>query len=298
MVSRILLVGLALMLVTAGSGTAEITLPDGPGEGWAKSDEERRFVGSRLYDHIDGGAELFHEFGFTRLLVQEYQKGEDQITLEVYEMESPESALGIYLQQSAEEKPVEGIEARNSGGRYQLSVVKGKVFFQVNSFSGAEALLPTMTALAQRTLEGLAEKSLADEETGEDPGDPWRLLPKEGLVAGSQRLIRGQFGLQPIFTFGEGDILQLGGRVFAAVADYRVDDETTYTRIMIEYPSAEAAEAAYKHLTANLDEYLEVVSMSEARLVFRDYKGQFGTATRDGQVMELRVRLPVAPADE
>jgi hypothetical protein len=204
-------------------------------------------------------------------------------------MESPESALGIYLQQCSGETPVAGLDARNSGSRYQLSVVKGEVFFQVNSFSGAEELVPTMVALAQQTAAGLG---------GKDPSDPWRLLPKEGLIEGSERLVRGPFGLQAIFTFGEGDILQQGGRVFGVVGDYRAGEEATYTRIMIEYPSPEAAESAYKHLLANLDEYIEVIDKSEARLVFKDYKDRIGTVTRDGQVMELLVRLPEPPADE
>lgn len=289
MESKVLAVAAILLVISFGGAVADIDLPDGPGNGWTKSEKELRFVGQRLYDHIDGGAELFHELGFKRLRVQAYQKGEEEITLEVYEMESPESALGIYLQQSAGGAPIEGIDARNTGSKYQLSIVKGNIFFQVNSFSGAEEFVPTMTSLAREMAAGLP---------GGETEDAWRLLPIEGLVAGSERLIRGQFGLQPIFTFGEGDILQLAGRVFGVVGDYRIDEETTFTRIVVEYPSEEAAGKAYAYLLANLDEYLKVVEKSEDRLVFRDYKDRFGLVTRDAQVMELLVRLPELPSEE
>jgi hypothetical protein len=288
MVRRVFTATAVLLVIFFGSSEADLALPEAPGDGWTKAGKELRFTGQRLYDHINGGAELYHELGFERLRVQSYQKGEEEITLEIYEMETPESALGIYLQQSAGSTPVEGVDARNTGSKYQLSVVKGDVFFQVNSFSGAEEFLPTMASLAQQVV-----VALPDEETG----DTWRLLPKEGLIAGSERLIRGQFGLQPIFTFGQGDILQLGGRVFGVVGDYRIDGETTFTRIVVEYPSEELAEKAYAHLLANLDEYLQVVEKGKGRLVFKDHKDRFGLVACDGSGMELLVRLPELPSD-
>ena len=56
--------------------------------GWIKSDKSRLFKKTALFNHINGGAELFHEFGFDELIVQNYQNGFEEITIEIYQMES------------------------------------------------------------------------------------------------------------------------------------------------------------------------------------------------------------------
>ena len=48
-----------------------------------------------------------------------------------------------------------------------------------------------------------------------------RACPPQGMVAGSERLVRGPFGLQSIFTLGDGDVLQLGGRIVGVAEDVR-----------------------------------------------------------------------------
>ncbi len=111
-----------------------------PGEtfapGWKKSGGLPEFPGSRFFDHIDGGAELFLEFGFKQLCLQRYRKGEDELELEIYEMESPEAALGLYLMKCGRETPVKGLDARNSSEPAQLTILQGRCFIHINNFSG------------------------------------------------------------------------------------------------------------------------------------------------------------------
>jgi hypothetical protein len=81
-------------------------LPDsGFAPGWEKSEALRTFTGQDLFNHIDGGAELFLEFGFVKLSVQAYASGKAELTLNAYEMESSASALGIYLMKMGRETP-------------------------------------------------------------------------------------------------------------------------------------------------------------------------------------------------
>ena len=65
--------------------------------GWRRAEHKKVFARKELFNYIDGGAELFLEFGFDNLVIQRYQKGNSELTLEAYQTESPESALGIYL---------------------------------------------------------------------------------------------------------------------------------------------------------------------------------------------------------
>ncbi|MCX6560264.1 MAG: hypothetical protein NTZ26_07090, partial [Candidatus Aminicenantes bacterium] len=56
--------------------------------GWAKAGPLRTFTGQDLFNQIDGGAELFLEFGFARMRLQAFARGKSELTLNAYEMES------------------------------------------------------------------------------------------------------------------------------------------------------------------------------------------------------------------
>lgn len=251
--------------------------------GWSLG-ETIVFVKGNLYDFIDGGADLYLEFGFERVLVQRYRKGEAELTLEAYEMTDADAALGIYLMKCGVETPVQDIPARNTGEPAQLTILKGRYFLHVNSFSPGADLLSDMVRLARRALE-----SIADERPG-----PWLdLLPAEGLVLGSERLIRGPNALQSIYTLGEGDILLLGGRLIAVAGDYR-SESGPWTLIVVPYPDETGAAAALSHLRAHLDSYLTVTDELKDGFVFKDFKEKYGAVERKGRVLEIRLNLSSA----
>jgi len=254
--------------------------------GWEWSGESKKFLKNDLYGHIDGGAELFLEFGFERLIVQGYIKDSLEITLEIYRMTEPAAALGIYLMKCGREIPFDDIHCRNTGNPYQLTLVRNDCFIQVNSFSGRDNLIPVMTRLANKTLEGI------------ETGDTVRLfdyLPVKDLIEGSELLIRGPFGLQPIYTFGEGDIFQLNGDIFGVAGDYQSDTNKTYTVIIIPYPDDGTARKAFLNLNGNLDTYLEVVEQSEGLLIFRDYLNKYGQVLLDKNILRIKINLPDKP---
>ena len=247
--------------------------------GWVKDGPLRTFTGQDLFNHIDGGAELFLEFGFARLRFQAYSRGKAELTLNAYEMESAASAQGIYLMKMGKETPFPEIAARNSSEDAQMTVVKGRYFVQVDNLGDVRASRAEAAALANSFLAGVADES---DET------PLGLLPADGKVPGSERLIRGPYGLQPYFTFGEGDILSLGGRVFGVLAEYRMADGTSFTRLIIPYPDQRAAVAALAHLKANLDTYLKITGARPDGFDFVDFQAKTGAVFRTGAVVDIR----------
>jgi hypothetical protein len=279
-------------LLLADTASAAVTLmPDSDAvAGWQRQERLRRFTAADLYGHINGGAELFLELGFEELLVQRYINGEQEITLELYRMESPLAALAIYLFKCGQETSWPEIEARNSSGRFQSTLVRGDCFVMVNSFSGDRALRPAMTGLAGALLESIPV---------EDAGDPFAALPAAGRLAGSERLIRGEYSLQSLYTLGPGDVLQLGGKLFGMAADYLAGEGGhPETRIRVAYPGEKEASAAFAHLVALLDPALEPLEQGANRLVFRDFSGRFGVMERDGPVIEVLVHLAARPAGD
>jgi hypothetical protein len=284
---RVVVFGLLLWSVQILPAFQAAVLPERLISGWTSAGPPAEFKGGNLFDYIDGGAEIFLEFGFDRLLVQNYKKGHSEIVLELYQMESSESALGIYLMKCGIETPIEGVPARNSGDRTQFTILKGRAFIHINNPEGKESLLLVMVDLARALLKFIPQ------------GEPVTLLdelPLEGRIPGSERLIRGPYALESIFTFGEGDVFELQGKIFAVAADYRDQDGEPSTRLIISYPDERRAEAGYRNLRGKLDPFLKIVQERERGFVFEDYRRKIGTVERTASKLEVRLNLMARPS--
>jgi hypothetical protein len=289
MIRSLVLLSLFVVLLVpqptfAGDDTALLP-PDGFLGAWKKSDPPKRFTEADLYGYIDGGAELFLEYGFEQLTVQKYRNGTDEFAVEAYRMSDPAAALGIYLMRAGKETPVAGFRERHTANRYQLTFCRNRYFVIVNNVSGKEALAsvqPNFAAyIASKLPAGAAVTEL-------------QLLPRAGLVPGSARLVRGAYGLQAVYTLGDGDILLLERKRSAASADYK-SATGAYTLIVASYADAAQANRAFDHLQKNLDRYLKIVDQKPGRFVFQDYSKKYGVVTVTGKRLEARVKLAARP---
>lgn len=141
--------------LAAGGFAQELLPPDGFAPAWKAAGRPRTFIEKDLFNHIDGGAELFLEFGFRKLTVQTYASGETEIDYELYEMSEAASALGIYLMNAGRETPWTEIPARNSSEEAQIVAIKGPFYLKVNNFAASAALRPAMIALIRSALDRL-----------------------------------------------------------------------------------------------------------------------------------------------
>ena len=267
--------------------TGQVLPPERFGMGWARAGKEKTFILEDLYNHINGAAELFLEMGFRRLIAQRYQNGEATIDLEIYQMEDPTAALGIYFHKRGNETPIDGLNGRNTGNRFQITACKGEYFIQINNFTGDEHRLPAMVELTRAVLSAVPE---------DEPVGLLSLLPERGLMPGSELIFRGPFSLQSLYSFGEGDVLQLRGKVFGIAGDYLTDGEHTVTRLIVSYGDRAAATAAYHHLVRHLDPHLTVIGQNEQALAFRDFKGECGVVKLDDNRLEAELQLPCSRA--
>lgn len=79
--------------VAQTSNFPKLTKDDLPG---IKIIREQTYDGSSLWGYINGGADIFLEFGFDKLLLQEVDINGLNFKIEIYKMNSPASAFGIY----------------------------------------------------------------------------------------------------------------------------------------------------------------------------------------------------------
>jgi len=273
---------LLFLVIASGLRAAVPTIPPLPG--W-QVESRKTYSAENLYGYIDGGAELFLEFGFKELRVIRLTRKKAQLSVDMYRMTEPLAALGIYLAKCASETPMAGVIPRNSGDRYQLAVVRGCWFIFINNFDGNKKHIPLMRKLANSFTSQIKGQALA-----------WPCpLPEKNLVQGSVRLARGPVALQPVYTLGEGDILLLNRKNWAVVADYRANGKTE-TLIRVSYTDNKSSSAAFTSLLENLDPYLKVIQKDKTSLVFQDYEGQYGIACLSGSLLSIRVHVPSLPA--
>jgi hypothetical protein len=268
-------------------GDAKLLPPDDFQRGWAKAGPPRVFTSADLYGHIDGGAEVFLEIGFEQLTVQRYRSGAGELTVELYRMTDPTAARGIYLARRGAETRDPALRERHTVNPQQLLLQRHRYYVIVSNVSDATVTPPLLAKAAA---------DVASRLPADVPVPALELLPKAGLVPGSERLFRGPVGLQEIYTLGDGDILQLGGRVTAASGAYRDAALGPHTRVVVEYPTEAAASSAFTHVRTNLDAYLKPLTATAARLVFQDYEKRFGVVSITGRRLTIVVHLAKPPA--
>ena len=265
-------------------GESALLPADNAVPGWKKAGTPRVFTQADLYGYIDGGAELFLEFGFDSLTSQKYRDGANEVAVEIYRMADPAAAAGVYLMKCGKEAPDPSFKERHTLNRHQLMFQRHRHYVTINNLSGAERVGPDLLEFGAVVAAALP--------AGVPPAELKR-LPAAGRLAGSERLFRGPFGLQTLFTLGDGDILQLDNRITGVAANYK-DASGAYTLLLVDYPDAAAGKKAFSHLQQNLDKYLKPVLTTPARLVFRDYEGKFGVVTLAGRRLEIRLHLAKA----
>lgn len=274
--------GALLAAAAAAGGDADLLPASGSPPGWTRAGEARGFTGSDLYNHIDGGAEIFLEFGFEAATVQRYTRGGEEVVVECYRMDDPDAAFGIYLGKCGSETPAPGLAERHTAGRYQLLMVRDRYVVIVGNGTGTASAATALVEFA---------RAIAARLPAVRPVRALGALPAPRLIPGSQRIMRGPVALSALVTLGDGDILQLGGKVSAVAGTYEGDEGRT-ALIIADYPDAAAAEAAFSNVAGHLDRELAPVARTEARLVFRDRDGRFGLIDRSGA--RLRITLGLA----
>lgn len=136
---RVAAVGLILILAAANAFAkkqpADLSgyLPDsGAIAGWSLSDVPKTYRGDELFMMIDGGADIYHEYGFAQVIAADYENGNGKsIRVEIYEMESPVAAYGIFSFKSGEEGEALSIGQEALLEDYYLNFRKGDMLVTI-----------------------------------------------------------------------------------------------------------------------------------------------------------------------
>ncbi|MCJ7487282.1 MAG: hypothetical protein MUQ25_14115 [Candidatus Aminicenantes bacterium] len=207
-------------------------------EGWAKDGEPQEYEGEELYTYIDGGAEIYQEYGFRRVIIQDYKSAKGKsVSLEIFEMETPSAAFGMFTFKRSGSGIIVTLGAGAELEAYYLNFWKGRFLVTLTGFDEAPETIDGLTAIARNV-----DSKIRD--TGETPGLVGA-LPEKGLRTGSVKYLKGLLGLNNIYSFHSAH-----GLAFAEAV--RGVYENGATLLILDYGTAAAREQAWLDLKAYL----------------------------------------------
>lgn len=233
---------LLFMAASASAGQAPENLAgllpaSGEVAGFTPNGTPQAYHGDDLFQMIDGGADIYHEYGFRQVLSAEYLDAHGKtIKLEMYEMESPAAAYGIYSFKVGEGgKPLAiGQEGRIED--YYLNFWKGNMQVTLIGQDAEEETVQGIVALAGAVAARIAQ-------TGERP-ELADLLLGEPLPFSQARYLRGAIGLMNSYLFDRGNIFRVREGVIGDVEGCRA--------MVFRYASDSESAEAYVYATTKL----------------------------------------------
>jgi hypothetical protein len=250
---------------TLREGPLRAYLPaDGASPGWARDGEPQEFEGGDLYIYIDGGAEIYEEYGFARVIVQDYKNAQGRsVSLEIFEMTTPAAAFGMFTFKRSGKGRATGLGRAAELDDYYLNFWKGRFLVTVTGFDESEETINGILSVG-RTVDAKLP------EGGVEPGLVGA-LPAEGLESGSVKYLKGLLGLANVYSF-----YTARGLAFRDAVRGLYEGGTAL--IVLDYGSADARRAAWLDLNAALEGSKRFEKPQRTRTeaaLLRDGKGQF-----------------------
>ncbi len=190
-----LVLTLSLSAVSAEPRTELSYLPDeSVMNGHQLSGQVKEYDGRKLFDLINGGGEVFFEYGYDTVFSARYVKGESGITIQFYVMESPIAAYGIYCFHRNPDDTVEpftGLSEMNvqpNGVNFFIN----KYFIKIESFDEGDEIIALIKKIATNMITKIKNKEQSAAEIVS-------ALPKNGFKAGSMKVLSGNI------SAGSGD---------------------------------------------------------------------------------------------
>ncbi|MFZ5981111.1 MAG: DUF6599 family protein [Candidatus Zixiibacteriota bacterium] len=113
-----------------------------------RSSEVRVYIGDSLWTYIDGGAELYHQYGFVEVATAQYLAGEIELSADIYRFDTPLNAFGLYsvLRPPVSEIIQLGVEGYCAPAT--LNFVKGECLVRVTGYDDTEEINNMILAMA------------------------------------------------------------------------------------------------------------------------------------------------------
>lgn len=215
-------------------------------EGFIPREADRHFTADTLFDLIDGGAEIYRALNVRITVHRRYSHPEaNDIIADIFDMGSAGDAYGAFHNDIREgESAGIGRESEYQGG--SLNFWKDRYYVSVVALHETE-----QTARAVRGI----GSAVANAIPGNAPPPALTTrLPGEKLLSDQVYYFHDHQGLTRRYRLGEGNPLLLSRDTEGLLARYRPRSTASgqaFVLLLIDYPTAEAADAAHRNFRAS-----------------------------------------------
>ena len=149
---------------------------------------ERTFAGTALYGFMNGGADLYYEYGFKELVTREVVYNGEEFTVDIYTMDTPLNAFGIYSIHAYKCLRADSLGRFDCLSKYQLQAVDGNSYVSIVFQSGSNA--------ARKAADELYRIFVADGKTG--IRIPGQLTFMASSGSGTLKYMKGKLGVDNV----------------------------------------------------------------------------------------------------
>jgi len=230
---------------------------------WKEDGSPREYKREDLYSYIDGGAEIYHEYGFSQVIVQDYtRKKGKSIALEIFEMDSSEGAYGVYTFKTSTQGKGLDLGDKAQLADYYLNFWKGDFVVTLIGFDEDEETIKGLQKIARAVDAKIKSR-------GREP-DFVSLLPEKGLIGQNVKYFKGNLGLYNSYPFFTQDVFRLKEGI---KGDYKAG----YSVFMISYKDSEENQKRFNDVKKNFKEspkYKDFKPVDEKLFQVEDGKGK------------------------
>jgi len=126
-----------------------------------KVERERVFTGKGLYGFMNGGSDLYLEYGFHKLTTRDVQYKDESYTIDIYEMSSPENAFGIYSLHTFKCMRADTLNFFNCLSAYQYQAVIDNNYISIVFQSGSQKARKNADKLLSLYINSINAKRIA-----------------------------------------------------------------------------------------------------------------------------------------
>lgn len=142
--------------------------------GWKATQQPEIYTADNLYEYINGDSESFLAFGFEKVFVHYYAKGEKELVVELYDMGDPLNAIGVFRSRHGITSCRKEFGVDSDVGENEIVFIKGKYYVKLYFFDAWEG-----SAEELRRIAGYVADRISGEENFPEE---FSSFPREGLI--------------------------------------------------------------------------------------------------------------------
>ena len=205
--------------------------------GWVRRGEADSFAGENLFMMIDGGADIYHEYGFKEVVRADYTNGSDQtMTVEIYQMTSPAAAYGIYSFKIGSDGHSVAIGNAAFLEDYYVNFWKGDLLVTIIGSTAEPEIVTAIQQLGRVIAEGYPHVGYEPDLAG--------LLTREPFALTSPIYVRGDLAVMNSYVFDAENIFHVREGIIGWIEGCRV--------FVLKYPDSTASGNLYKSALARM----------------------------------------------